>query len=48
MRNLLLIARREYLEQVRGRAFRMDDDWIARGVRGDPGHCVPLKPGAGS
>ena len=23
MRNMLLIARREYLEQVRGRAFRM-------------------------
>ena len=23
MRNMLLIARREYMEQVRGRAFRM-------------------------
>ena len=34
MRNMLLIARREYLEQIRGRAFQLVDHRTAGAVCG--------------
>jgi ABC-2 type transport system ATP-binding protein len=43
MRNILLIARREYLEQMRGRAFRLTTIGLARGVRADHWRRLLLK-----
>jgi len=47
MRNMLLIARREYLEQIRGRAFRLSTIGFAGGVRGGAGGCVRFEPRPG-
>ena len=47
MRNMLLIAKREYLEQVRGRAFRMTTIGLPGGVCADYRGWLFVEPGPG-
>ena len=47
MRNMLLIARREYLEQVRGRAFRMTTFGLPAVFAADHRRRLSLEPRPG-
>jgi hypothetical protein len=43
MRNILLVAKREYLEQIRGRAFRMTTILVPAALRSHHGRRLSLQ-----